>query len=68
MIRCQVPGSAHSLRHWYATQLLREGADIRVVQQLMRHASLATTAGYLAVESDALTAAVAALPDLATTS
>lgn len=34
----------------YGTNLLRGGANIRVVQELMRHESLATTAGYLQVE------------------
>lgn len=57
-----VQGSAHSLRHWYGTHLLRSGADIRVVQGLMRHASLATTEGYLEVADGAQLAAVLRLP------
>lgn len=44
-----IAGSIHRCRHTYATDLLRSGANIRVVQQLMRHSSLETTAGYLAV-------------------
>lgn len=51
-------GSAHRLRHTYATQLLRNGVHIRRVQRLMRHASLETTAGYTAVDEDELQAAV----------
>ena len=43
MQRAAVPGSCHSLRHWHATELLRQNVDLRVIQQLMRHASLATT-------------------------
>ena len=52
MRRAGVKGTAHQLRHWYATELLRSGTDIRVVQTLMRHASLATTALYTAVDGD----------------
>lgn len=64
MRRLEVHGTAHSLRHWYATNLLRSGADIRVVQDLMRHATLSTTEGYLEVASGAGRAAVLRLPDV----
>lgn len=57
MQRCGVRGTAHQLRHWYATQLVRDGVHVRVVQQLMRHRSLATTARYAAVADDQLFAA-----------
>lgn len=55
---------AHPLRHWYATWLVRGGADLRTVQTLMRHSSLATTARYVEVADDARRAAVLRLPDL----
>lgn len=56
-----VEGSTHRCRHTYGTNLLRGGANIRVVQELMRHESLATTAGYLRVEESERVAAIAAL-------
>lgn len=50
--RLGIEGSAHRCRHSYGTNLLRAGVNLRVVQELMRHRSLATTAGYLGVGSD----------------
>lgn len=44
-----IAGGLHRCRHTFATGLLRSGANIRVVQTLMRHDSLATTEGYLEV-------------------
>ncbi|MCD7052930.1 tyrosine-type recombinase/integrase [Rhodococcus sp. BH2-1] len=49
MRRADVPGTPHSLRHWYGTALVRSGTDLRTAQTLLRHASLATTEIYTAV-------------------
>lgn len=49
MKRAGVRGTPHSLRHWYATTLLGDGADLRTVQELMRHSSIQTTQVYTQV-------------------
>jgi len=44
----------HTLRHPYATHLMEGGADVRVVQELLGHASVTTTQIYTLVTADAL--------------
>jgi len=53
-----IQGSIHRCRHVYGTRLLRGGENIRVVQKLMRHSNLDTTATYTAVDEDELRAAI----------
>ena len=56
------PWTTHSLRHRFATMSYRGTHDIRAVQQLLGHASPATTAIYTLVGDEELAAAVGCIP------
>lgn len=61
MRRAGIGGTPHALRHWYATTLLDDGADLRTVQELMRHSSVQTTQVYTRVPDRRRHAAVGRL-------
>jgi len=55
-------GHPHQLRHWLATELTAFGVPTRVVQVIMRHANLATTARYIQVADRSQQQAIALIP------
>ncbi|WP_029215637.1 tyrosine-type recombinase/integrase [Kallotenue papyrolyticum] len=54
--------TAHRLRHTFATELLRNGANIRYIQELLGHQDISTTEIYLGVYQDGLRDAIERLP------
>lgn len=49
MRRAGARGTPHGLRHWTGSTLLDDGADLRTIQELLRHKQLTTTAIYTKV-------------------
>lgn len=61
--RIGLPGvTMHRFRHWFGTMLMEQGADIRTVQELMRHQSLTSTQGYTLVRGRQRRLAISTLP------
>ena len=58
------PVTLHTLRHSFATHLLERGVDIRVIQALLGHAKLTTTAGYTRVATGMIADVASPLDDL----
>lgn len=56
--------SLHRMRHWFGTTTLAQSHDLRVVQELLRHSSPATTAIYTQITDGQRRSAIAALPVL----
>ncbi len=48
-----IDDTAHSLRHWYATECYRDSHDLRMVQELLGHSSPSTTAIYTRLDMSA---------------
>lgn len=52
MRRAGASGTPHSLRHWTGSTLLDDGADLRTIQEILRHRQLNTTAIYTRVPDE----------------
>jgi len=61
------PVSPHSLRHSFATHLLERGTDIRIIQALLGHTKLDTTARYTRVATGMISAVESPLDQLSET-
>ena len=58
------PVTLHTLRHSFATHLLERGVDIRIIQALLGHTKLTTTARYASVATGMISAVESPLDEL----
>lgn len=61
MAAAGVKATPHQIRHLFGTALVRNGVDLRTVQELLRHENLATTAIYTQVSDESRRRAIAGL-------
>jgi site-specific recombinase XerD len=52
--RLNKPATTHALRHTFATELMEAGVNLLVIQKILGHGSLSTTAIYMHVRRDHL--------------
>lgn len=64
MTRCGVDATGHQLRHWFGSVLSGEGAQIRVLQESLRHSNLQTVQVYTEVTLEQMRDAIRLLPDV----
>src|SRR5581483_10360804 len=57
-----IPHTLHTLRHWYGTTIYAQTQDLRLVQELLGHASPVVTSLYTKLSVDEHSASVRALP------
>jgi len=63
-VGCPPLYSFHSLRHRYGSEIYRQSRDIRLVQELLGHASLNTTQGYVSFDDEQARWVVGRLPSM----
>lgn len=50
-----ISDTAHSLRHWFGSEMYRDSHDLRMVQEMLGHSNVSTTQGYTAFSPGAAT-------------